>query len=92
MDFINYPLTRLEEMPMSKQTLAERIGLDNISGEYDCAIPEPWVISFAQSCNINRQLVTSTTFWVYLKGDSIGQPISGCTEVQALINQYFNKL
>jgi len=61
----------------------------NIPGvEYDYAIPSDWLKRFISNSQIDPDIITSTTFWVYLTGDSIGCPISGNTEVQALIDQY----
>jgi hypothetical protein len=91
MNIKTYSLPQLQEMHINKGELTCMMGLNAIPGiEYDCAIPGDWLKQFQSLSNsqFDPDTITSTTFWVYLKGDSIGHPVSGCTEVQTLIDWY----
>ena len=88
-----FTLAELEAMRITKEQLAEKMGLNNIPGvQYDNALPVEWLENFLLMYvykGMTHPIVTSTTFWVYLEGDIIGRPISGCTEVQELIDDFY---
>jgi len=81
---------------MTKGGLAKEMGLADAEHlEYDGALPHDWLESMITFCKqsekhhtVNHPLITSTTFWVYYQDDALGRPYSGCTEVQAAIDDY----
>jgi len=86
----NFTLNELASMCITKEELAETMGLNNIPGlRYDTALPEPWLEKFI---NQDRpySLVITTTFWIYPEGDAIGRPVSGCKKVQEAIEHLEN--
>lgn len=89
MIFKSFTLAELKSMNIDKNQLAKLMGL-NIPGViYDYAIPLDWIESFLfiYKDQITYDMFISTTMWVYIEGDTIGRPVSGCTEVQVLINK-----
>jgi len=92
MDFNNYSFPELESMNINKGQLADKIGLNVPGVQYDNALPNNWLEDFLfmyANNGMNLPYVASTTFWVYIEGEVIGRPVSGCTEVQALINDFY---
>lgn len=84
----HFTMAELEAMCITKEQLAERMGLNNIPGlKYDTALPEPWLEKFVNS-DRPYPLVVTTTFWVYPEGDALGRPISGCAELQEAIDNF----
>lgn len=81
-----YRQKQLIDMRISKQELSERIGLKDVC--FDYALPQNWLNEFTDTHNLDYNLVRSTTFYVY--DDFIkGYPVSGCYEVQILIDKDF---
>lgn len=80
-----FSFAELKRMHISKEELAEKMGLKESGAEFDYAIPTAWldiqVARLKPSIDNPRDLIQSTTFWVYDIDEAFGRPLSGCTEV-----------
>ena len=75
-----YTIDQLMNNYMTKLDLAREMKLKN----FDASLPQDWLNEVSEkSPELSYDLIRSTTFWVY--GDAYTGPISGCIEVQELI-------
>lgn len=80
----NFSIAELEQWQVNKQELSKLMGLEE-NGSFDYSLPQDWLNRQTEKTGLSYDLIRSTTFWVY-DNNSIGQPISGCTEIQDTIN------
>jgi hypothetical protein len=89
MNYKLFSFAELKRMRISKEQLAEQMGLIKSGAEFDYAIPTSWldiqVARMNPSVDNARDLIQSTTFWVYDIDEAFGRPLSGCTEVALCI-------
>ncbi len=87
--FKSFPYTTLEEMDISREKLAELIG---ITGTFDYALPNTWLKPFCEKNELPRIQVTYSTFMVYDRSlPFYGIPVSAWETCQQAINREFKE-
>ena len=81
--FKTFTIDELKSMEVDKLALAEKIGIDEYT--FDYALPQNWLNAFVEKYNLDYSIVQSTTFYAYDNENRFGYPVSGCKEVQKLI-------
>ena len=86
-----YTAKQLKTAGLTKQELIERMITLDLFRKYDTALPQYWLDWFVDISGLEYHLVLSTTVWCY-DNPNCPYPISGCTEVQRMIDKYVPKL
>ena len=88
-DMATKTVHEIAEYPMTKKE-----AFSSVKGSFDCALPQHWLDGVTQFAidsgrlDVSYDLILSTTVWLYENGH--GQPLTCCTEVAEVIEQYHN--
>jgi hypothetical protein len=79
---------QLESLHVSKDELFK-----DTKETFDYALPQTWLDAFWAFCKeralpVTYDLITSSTVWLYPKGNYFGMPLTACTEVKQALEKY----